>query len=315
MSSQSELLTNVQYTVLNELIKRKTFIRALKKIHDIFDNRTKDLCEILSPYNRIHSDDDFFSWNELFDGLHEAIKIHCKRIVYTQTPKGKNSLISKNGEFKEAFRKCINLANPVVPNVSYTKICQAAFECLETPTIYYHFDELYVSIVLKHILNAKHSISELRVTDWSRKFYDQIYGFCLKKNLILWKKNTHFDTNFCFKGLLSYIFRAYDQEPCRIPKLQLLQCIVLILRRAPEYTTHLAGDLQQYLPNITRIVDDEQLVNQINAKDQTLNIVYEYIRNVCFEIQSSDHYGQGSMNLTSSAIDHIQLARFDQWCL
>lgn len=170
MSSQSELFTNIKYTVLNDLIKSKTFIRALKKIHDIFDNRTKDLCEILNPNNTCHSDDDFFSWNELFDGLHEAIKIHCKRIVDTQTLKSKNSLISKNGEFEEALRKCINLANPVVPNVSYTKICQSAFECLETPTIYCHFHELYISIVLKHILNAKHSISELKITDWSRKF-------------------------------------------------------------------------------------------------------------------------------------------------
>lgn len=173
MSSQAALLTNIKQTVFIDLKSDKVNVRthSLENIHNIFDNRSEQLCAILRLTNNNHSDDDSFSWSELFDGLHEAIKDQCMRIDAGKRSQSQKSLISKNDSYKEALRKCINLANNHIPNVSYTKICHAAFECFEIPAISPYFDVLYLQIVLKHILNAKHSTSELKVTDWSRKFF------------------------------------------------------------------------------------------------------------------------------------------------
>lgn len=172
MSSQSALLVNVKQ-VLIHLRSDKTNVRAqgLQTFHSILDNRSADLRSLLIPAtDRQHNDDydDEFSWTHLFDGLHDAIKEQCQRIHAAKSTHSQKSLISKNDEYKEALRKCINVANEKFAHVSYRKICHSAFECFETPAIAMHYDALYLQIVYKHILNAKHSIGELVVADWSR---------------------------------------------------------------------------------------------------------------------------------------------------
>lgn len=80
-------------------------------------------------------------------------------------------------------------------------------------------------------------------------------------------------------GLLSIVFELLDKRNCQIQKLELLQCIPLILQHAAKYT-YLVSDLDQYLSNIVRIVNDGQLQNQINAQKQIFFIVHEFVRNV-----------------------------------
>lgn len=277
MSSQSALLVNVKQVLIN-LRSDKTTTRAqgLQNFHSILDNRSADLRSILVPTTNQHSDeydDDPFTWTHLFDGLHDAIKEQCQRIHASKSTQSQKSLISKNDEYKEALRKCINMANERIAHVAYRKICHSALECFETPNIAMHYDVLYLQIVYKHILNAKHSIGELSIGDWSRMSF-VIFSIVLsadRKHLIL--------LSVVFVGLLSTVFELLDKRGCRIPKLELLQCIPLILQHAAKYT-YLVSDLDQYLPNIVRFVDDGQLQNQINAQKQIFLIVHEFIRSV-----------------------------------
>lgn len=173
MSSQAALLTNIkQYICIDTKSDRaNTRTQSLENIHNIFDNRGDELCAILRSNNNNRDDDDSLSWSELFDGLHDAIRDQCRRIDIGKRSQNQKTLIAKNDAYKEALRKCINLANKHVPNVSYTKVCHAAFDCFEDPLMSPHFDALYLQIILKHILNAKHSTSELKLTDWSRKHF------------------------------------------------------------------------------------------------------------------------------------------------
>lgn len=71
----------------------------------------------------------------------------------------------------------------------------------------------------------------------------------------------------------------FDRKDSQIQKLELLQCIPLILRHGAKYS-YLVNDLHQYLPNIIKIVNESHLQNQINAQKQIFLIVYEFIRNV-----------------------------------
>lgn len=185
MSSQAALLMNIKQFVFIDLKSEKVTARtqSLDHIHNIFDNRGEELCAILRSTNTNRSDDDSFSWRDLFDGLHEAIKDQCMRIDAGRRSQNQKTLIAKNDAYKEALRKCINLANKHNPNVSYTKICHSAFECFEIPAISPHFDSIYLQIVLKHILNAKHSTSELKVADWSRKCLILPFSLHTKKNI------------------------------------------------------------------------------------------------------------------------------------
>lgn len=82
---------------------------------------------------------------------------------------------------------------------------------------------------------------------------------------------------------MSIIFELLDKKNCQIQKLELLQCIPLILQHAAKYT-YLVSDLEQYLTNIVRIVNDGQLQNQINAQKQIFLIIHEFIRNVSDKI-------------------------------
>lgn len=84
---------------------------------------------------------------------------------------------------------------------------------------------------------------------------------------------------FSFIGLLSIVFQLLNKKNCQIQKLELLQCIPLILQHAAKYT-YLVSDLDQYLSNIVQIVNEGQLQNQINAQKQIFLIVHEFIRNV-----------------------------------
>lgn len=173
MASQSALLTNIKQ-VLIDLRSDKTTIRAngLKNFHNILDNRSADLRLVLkATTNRRNDDydaDDPVTWAFVYDELHIAIREQCQRIDKSSSQSQK-SLISKNDEYKGALRKFINAANEKIAHVSYKKICHSAFECFETPAIAAHYDGLYLQIVYKHILNAKHSIGELVLADWSRK--------------------------------------------------------------------------------------------------------------------------------------------------
>lgn len=172
MSSQSVLLTNIKQALI-DIKSDKTNVRAhgLQSFHNILDNRSADLRLVLASTNRRADDydDDPVTWTHVFDDLHSAIREQCQRIHAVKSSQSQKSLISKNDEYKEALRKFINVANEKIAHVSYKKICISAFECLETPAIAMHYDALYLQIVYKHILNAKHSIGELLVGDWSRK--------------------------------------------------------------------------------------------------------------------------------------------------
>lgn len=172
MSSTAALLINIKQALI-DLRSDKSNVRAhgLTNFHSILDNRSSDLSLILrSTTNRHDSDDDSYTWTNLFDDVHSAIREQCQRIA-GKSSQSQKSLISKNDEYKEALRKCINVANQQIPHVAYKKICHSAFECFETPAIAMYYDTLYLQIVYKHILNAKHSIGELLVADWSRKFF------------------------------------------------------------------------------------------------------------------------------------------------
>lgn len=173
MTSQSVLLTNVKQ-VLIDLRSDKATLRAhgLQNFHNILDTRSAELRVILRPNaNNRHPDDydEDFTWTQLFDGLHDAIREQCQRIYAAKSTQSQKTLISKNDEYKEALRKCINVANEKIAHVSYKKICVSAFECFGTANIAMYYDALYLQIVYKHILNAKHSTGELLVADWSRK--------------------------------------------------------------------------------------------------------------------------------------------------
>lgn len=169
MSNRSILLTNVKQ-VLIDLKSDRANVRSqsLDNFHNILDNRSSELCALFRSSHNYDDGDDTFSWSELFYGLHDAIKDQCIRLE-TSRSQSQKSLVAKNDGYKEALRKCINMANERVPNVSYTKICHAAFECFENSTIRHHFDVLYLQIVFRHILSARHNISELKISDWSCK--------------------------------------------------------------------------------------------------------------------------------------------------
>ncbi|XP_031619505.1 serine/threonine-protein kinase ATM [Contarinia nasturtii] len=252
MSSATLLLIQIRQQLI-DIKNDKITVRSksLDELHNIFDNRAHELRGIfrLNSNNHHHSDEDetdTFNWSELFDGLHDAVKDQCMRIEAGKRAESqKNSLLAKNDSYKSLLRKCVSLANEYMPNISYAKICHAAFECFETPTICCHFDGLYLQIVKKDILNAKHSLSELKLAEWSR--------------------------------LLSHIFELYKQN--RIQKNELLQCIPLILQHGSKYR-YLVSDLHQYLPDIVQIINEGQFQNHINAQKHILHIVYEFIRNL-----------------------------------
>lgn len=276
MSSMTMLLIQIRQVLIdlkNDKVTART--KALDELTNIFDNRAQDLRATFRSNNNNHMDDDdrdTFNWSDLFDGLHEAIKDQCMRIGggrRTQSQKSSNSLIGKNDSYKEVVRKCISLANEDVPSVSYAKICHAAFECFETPAMRSHFDGLYIQIVLKNILNAKHSLSELKVAEWSRKCF-----------LTTRMCSNHIIYTFLLihTGLLSHVFELFNESSER-QKLELLQCIPLILKHGTKYR-YLVSDLHQYLPNVIQIINESQLEKHINAQKQILNIVYEFVRHV-----------------------------------
>lgn len=205
MSLMTVLLTQIRQ-VLIDLKSEKITVRSkcLDEFHNILDNRSRDLLVFLrSSHNNRTDDDDHevLTWSDLFSGLHDAIKDQCARLdASNRSQTMLKSLIAKNDGYKGALRKCINLANEDGPNVSYTKICHAAFECFDTPAMNAYFDDLYMQIVRKHILNAKHSLSELKITDWSRK--------CHKMHIILCKNYIHIPSffaifNFIYSSTLS----------------------------------------------------------------------------------------------------------------
>lgn len=178
-SSSTALLIQIKQLVSIDLKSDKVTVRAksLDEFHNIFDNRSRELSTIFRPRDNnrmdVDNDDDdhvILTWSELFTSLHEAIKDQCIRIDGCKSVGSQKSLIAKNDAYKEALRKCINLANEHIPNVPYTKICQTAFECFQVPSVRNYFDALYLQIVRKHILNARHSLSEIKISDWSRKF-------------------------------------------------------------------------------------------------------------------------------------------------
>lgn len=178
MASMTALLMQIKQLVLIDLKSDKTTVRTkcLDDFHNIFDNRGKELCAILRTNNnqRNANDDDddteTFTWSQLFTGLHEALKDQCMRIDAAKSVQTQKTLIAKNDAYKEALRKCVNMANEHIPNVPYTKICHASFECFQVPALRMYFDGLYLQIVKKHILNAKHSLSDIKIAEWSRKF-------------------------------------------------------------------------------------------------------------------------------------------------
>lgn len=90
--------------------------------------------------------------------------------------------------------------------------------------------------------------------------------------------------SFSFQVLLSHIFELYQRQS-QIPKLDILQCIPLIVRQGTKYQ-FLVSDLHQYLPNVIRIVKDGQFENQLNSQKQILLIVYELIRNVSISLST-----------------------------
>lgn len=89
----------------------------------------------------------------------------------------------------------------------------------------------------------------------------------------------HFLVCIFFKGILSFIFKLFGSRNNQISKLELLQCIPLVLQHASKYT-YLVVDLHQYLPDVIKIVNEGELHNQIRAQKEILLIVYEFIRNV-----------------------------------
>lgn len=174
----SSIATTIQQ-VLIDLRSDKANVKAksLENLHNIFDNRSEELNSIFkSNKNRRRNndgdddDDESLSWYRLFNELHNAIKNQCALINASKSHQSQKTLIAKNDTFKELLRKCINLANEQIPNVTYKQICQAAFECFEISSVCLYFDAVYLQIIYKHILNAKHSISELNQAEWSRKF-------------------------------------------------------------------------------------------------------------------------------------------------
>lgn len=178
MSSNQALLTNIKQSLI-DLRSDKSNVRAhgLTNFHSILDNRSSDLSLILrETTNRNDYEDDPYTWSNLFEDLHSAIREQCQRIA-GKSSQSQKSLISKNDEYKEALRKCINVANEQIPHVAYKRICHTAFECFETPAIAIYYETLYLQIVYKHILNAKQSIGELLVADWSREFFKCSFFF------------------------------------------------------------------------------------------------------------------------------------------
>lgn len=76
------------------------------------------------------------------------------------------------------------------------------------------------------------------------------------------------------------IFQLYKRVGCDIPKIEILRCLPVILQHISKYT-YLAGDLQQYLPIITSMVNDEMRVDEYNAQKQLMHTVYQFTCNVC----------------------------------
>lgn len=170
--------------------------KSLDEFHNILDNRSKELNAILRPIpkssnnHRMDVDDvddhDAFTWSDLFTCLHEALKDQCIRIDACRSAQTQKTLMGKNDAYKEALRKCVDLANEHTPCVPYTKICHAAFECFQVPSIHIHFDGLYLQIVKKHILSAKHSLSDIKSDDWKSKLNFERFCFCFIQRWFGW---------------------------------------------------------------------------------------------------------------------------------
>lgn len=166
------LLMNTKQLLL-DLKSDKVNVRArcLNELNNIFDVRRDDLVVALNANHSSRSDDDdvILKWSDLFRELHDAIKDQCMRIDAAKRTPSQKTIIAKNDIYKGLLRRCINLANVQIPNVPYTKICHAVFEALETPSIRTYFVDVYMQIVFRHILEAKHTLSDLKISDWSRK--------------------------------------------------------------------------------------------------------------------------------------------------
>lgn len=86
--------------------------------------------------------------------------------------------------------------------------------------------------------------------------------------------NHFFFFSLVYSGLLSYLFELYEKSDMQ--KLNLLECFPLIIQHGTKYT-HLINDLNQYLPNMIRIVEQD---HQFKAQKQVLLTVYELTINV-----------------------------------
>lgn len=159
------LLNNIKQVLIDLKSDRATVrTKCIDEFHNVLDNRARELRDVIRVNNNRREDNEHdLTWSDIFYGLNDAVKEQCGR-------NGNSRSNQKNDAYKEALRKLINVANEHVPNVSYTQICEAAFECFEDATFCYHFGAVYLQIVLKHILNAKHSLSEIDTAGWARKF-------------------------------------------------------------------------------------------------------------------------------------------------
>lgn len=83
--------------------------------------------------------------------------------------------------------------------------------------------------------------------------------------------------------MLSYVFDFYGKERCEIPKLDLLQCVPLIIQHGSKYA-YICDDLHQWVQQVERMVNAEE--HDHKAQIQVLSLVYEFIRNVSIYLLS-----------------------------
>lgn len=170
MLSQSQLsiLGQSLLTIDFEIRSDKPAIRekALVKIQQILVNRSDDLTELLS--NSSPTTD--ITWSRLFETAHESIVDASGQLAATQDEKKLKTLKSKVHDKINIIQRIVALScQDRVVRISHKSILQKSFQCFRNRCMVQYFGDCYLQIVIKHVLNAKADLSEIKREEWSGK--------------------------------------------------------------------------------------------------------------------------------------------------
>lgn len=134
--------------------------KALESLHQIFDNRSKELIKLLGTKRGV-------TWTSLHRNLHEALKAQAERL---DDPRCTTATKNRSGDYSTALMKCVDIANAQTQSITYDVLLETAFEAFADNATRKHCDLCYVQIIRKHVLKSRRNLATVKISQWSRKY-------------------------------------------------------------------------------------------------------------------------------------------------